>query len=506
MFKTITARIDRDTDFPARQYRLDLLTRVLEGALYDVLEHPFHEERNEAGEYIPLHMRRPSARYGLCKVVVDDSVSLLFDEGHFPTVHCDDKPTVEALASIIKESRLNETMISSATTGSVGSVAILMRVLPQKAGGNRAFFRVLGTQYLTPTWDPNAPDTLQKVREQYKVNGADLIARGYAVDDEKAEYWFAREWDADAETWFLPWPVRAKDGEASATPVVDAKRTVQHKLGFVPMVWIKNLPGGDDIDGCCTFPREAIDNAIAIDYQLSQLGRGLKYSSDPTLLIKEPSALMGGAAVAGGGNAVPKGGDNAILVGPDGDAKLLEINGTAAEAVLEYVRCLRELALETAHGNRANADKISAAQSGRAMELMNQSLIWLADKLRISYGEGGLLALVRMVVRVSQDFELVSADGQKLGKLSTDKPLSLKWPRWYAPTADDRLNDANTIDTLVSAGAMSQETAVKAVADTYDVEDVQAEIARIKADQAEAQKAASAGEKVPGTHKPVDAG
>ena len=33
-----------------------------------------------------------------------------------------------------------------------------------------------------------------------------------------------------------------------------------------------------------------------------------------------------------------------------------------------------------------------AAQSGRALELMNQGLIWLADNLRVSYGEGALLA------------------------------------------------------------------------------------------------------------------
>ena len=33
----------------------------------------------------------------------------------------------------------------------------------------------------------------------------------------------------------------------------------------------------------------AIETKIEIDYQLSQAGRGLKYSSDPTLLIKEPA-------------------------------------------------------------------------------------------------------------------------------------------------------------------------------------------------------------------------
>ena len=123
----------------------------------------------------------------------------------------------------------------------------------------------------------------------------------------------------------------------------------------------------------------AIETAIEIDYQLSQAGRGLKYSSDPTLLIREPAAIEG---------ELVRGGGNALVVSEKGDAKLLEISGTAAAAVIEYVRTLREMALEGVHGNRASADRLTAAQSGRALEMMNQGLIWLADNLRVSYGAG----------------------------------------------------------------------------------------------------------------------
>jgi hypothetical protein len=55
------------------------------------------------------------------------------------------------------------------------------------------------------------------------------------------------------------------------------------------MVWIKDLPGGDAIDGTSTLTQETIETVIQIDYQLSQCGRGLKYSQDPLLLIKEPA-------------------------------------------------------------------------------------------------------------------------------------------------------------------------------------------------------------------------
>jgi hypothetical protein len=261
--------------------------------------------------------------------------------------------------------------------------------------------------------------------------------------------------------------------EKSAPNSVDASKTKTHGLGFVPAEWVKNLPGGNGVDGACTF-KEAIDTAIEIDYQLSQAGRGLKYSSDPTLLIKEPAVDEQGGIVKGGGNA--------IVVSENGDAKMLEINGTAAQAVIEYVRMLRELALESIHGNRANADKVSAAQSGRAMELMNQSLIWLSDKLRISYGEGALLSMLCKIVAVSEKYPL-KVRGEEIEPLNSKAKLLLRWPAWYAPTYADKQTQAETLTTLRTGGLLSRETAVKSLADSYDIEDPQDELSKIDTDQ-----------------------
>lgn len=464
MFETIRDLIPRDRDCSTRAHTLTVLKRVLDGSFYDVLPHEFHEERGAGGEYIPLRHRRPSVRYALCRVVVEDAVALLFSESHFPTIDSSDPAVRAALADLIKESRLNQVMIEAAMAGSIGSAAILLRVLR-----GRIFLDVLDTTFLTPTWDPEAPDTLCRVTERYKVSGAQLLANGYDIADPGASYWFTRHWDTQTETWFHPQPVGATE-----PPVPDAARGVHHGLGFVPLVWVKNLPGpsasGDANDGACTF-RAAVETQIEIDYQLSQAGRGLKYSSDPTLLIKEPAA---------GDGEIVKGAGNALVVSEKGDAKLLEIGGTAAAAVMEYVRTLREFALESVHGNRASADRISAAQSGRALELMNQGLIWLADKLRVSYGEGAILQLARMMLRASQVYRL-QAFGADIGKLDPSARLTLKWPRWYPPSAEDRERDARTLATLASSGHLSRETAVQSLADTYDIEDVPAELARIAA-------------------------
>jgi hypothetical protein len=467
MFQTLCDLLPRDAALPARARALDALRRVLDGSIYDVLPHQFHEERGAGGEYIPLRMRRPSVRYALARVVVEDSVALLFSEGHFPRFDSPDHAVRDVLADVVKECRLNQVMIDAALRGAVGSVAIQMRVLR-----GRVFFAALDTTWLTPAMDPEAPDTLMSVRERYKVAGAALAAAGYDLPDPDAEYWFARIWDATDETWFLPQPV----GD-DTPPAPDPVRSVRHGLGFVPLVWVRNLPGpsstGDAADGACTF-RAAIESQIEIDYQLSQAGRGLKYSSDPTLLIKEPATSDG---------EIVKGAGNALVVSEKGDARLLEIGGTASAAVIEYVRTLRELALESVHGNRASADRLTAAQSGRALEMMNQGLIWLADNLRVSYGEGALLALGRMVLAASRIYPL-RVMGHAVGPLDPNARLSLVWPRWYAPSAEDRQRDAQTLGTLAGSGQISRETAVRAIADSYDIEDVPAELARIAADRA----------------------
>ena len=460
MFDAIRALTPRDPDYAPRTGTLDLLRRVLNGTLYDCLPFQFHEERSAGGEYIPIRQRRPSIRYALCRTVVEDSVALLFSEGHFPTILCSDHEARGVIADLLGEAGLNGVMVEAALRGSVGSVALLLRILK-----GRVYVSVLESLFLTPTWQPEAPDTLASVTERYKVRGAILQAQGYAIQDAGIDYWFMRRWDTEAETWYLPWPV---GNESPGGPEIDTGRTIRHGLGFVPLVWIRNLPGGDGIDGACTF-RAAIETSIEIDYQLSQAGRGLTYSSDPTLLIKEPATTD---------REIIKGAGNALVVSKDGDARLLEIGGTAANAVIDYVRTLRELALESVHGNRSSADRIAAAQSGRALELMNQGLIWLADNLRISYGEHGLLPLVRMILRAAERYP-ITVLGQPVPKMPAGLRLTLDWPRWYPPSAADLLAEAQTLSTLAAAGQISRETAIRNIADAYGIEDVAAEIDRI---------------------------
>ena len=461
----LRASMPRDRDLPDRTSRLLALEAVLEGRQYDGLPYPFSTERSGAGEYVPLSERRPSVRTGLCRVVVDDSVSLLFSEGHFPAITATLLKTSEVLRKLIKETALNETMLLAATRGSVGSVAILFRLV-----SGRPFFDVLSTAYLQPEWSREDSRRLVRVTERFKVNGSALRAQGYDVDPDD-KYWFKRVWDENSESWFIPVSV----GSILPQDKQDPERTAKHDLGFVPIVWVRNLPGdtAGGVDGACTFA-PAIDTVVETDYLLSQAGRGLKYGSDPTLVLKDGGNGFTGDRVGGAATA--------LVLPPEGDAKLLEINGNAAAAVLAHVKELRSIALESVHGNRVNPDRIGAAQSGRAMELMCQGLIWLADRLRVSYGEGALLQLLRFVcfasARLPGGIEVM---GERYRELDASG-LGLRWPAWFAPSFADRQAQASTLATLVGAGIMSRQTASAVVEGNYDIEDSAAEAERIAED------------------------
>ena len=465
----------KDSDYPPRRARIVALGRVLAGEQYDHIDTPFSVERTPGGEYIPLDRRRPTIRTGWCRTVVDDSVSMLFGQGRWPcpTAPSDrgkENPTVAALKRLVDATQLASTMAEAATVGSTGSVAILFRVL-----ANRPYFDVFPTACLTPEWDPASPRALLRVTEKRKVRRADLVASGYtALPDGVEMFWFQRQWDALEEAWFTPWP--SADGDH--VPRRDAGRSAVHGLGVVPMVWIKNLPGGDAVDGACTFAG-GINTEIEADYQLSQGGRGLKYSSDPTLLIKEPAGPLDAPARLGGAAS-------ALIVGGDGDAKLLEISGSAADAVGNYVTQLHKFAMGAMHGDASDRDKLASAQSGRAMELMKQPLIWLTSRLRMSYGDGGVVPLLRLVCLASGKIKGGVFCGEERQTGLDPAGLALTWPPFFHPTFEDKRAEAVALTALVGGGVMSRRKAVQLIGESYDGTDVDMELTEIARDQAAA--------------------
>jgi hypothetical protein len=476
MFSAVKNTLPRDNDFPLRTYMLDIYERCLNGTLYDAFERDYHEQYSDysSQDYIPIHKRRPSSKNGLAliKTVVEESVSLLFGEGRWPTIECSTTELEQMFADLTDECELNSVMSESAIYGSSGSSITLMRVLK-----NKIYLDIYSAKFMTPTYDPEAPKTLIKVTEERKVTGQDLQDAGYDIPFEAMSevFWFQRCWDEINEDWFLPLPAK------NLTPDImnnkpykqDKLRSKTHSLGFCPIIWNTNLSNGpNNIDGRCTFDM-AIDTCVIIDYLTSADVQGLFYNVTPTTVIKNPIDPNGDIVMRAG---------STINLDVTGDATLLETSGTASAAVSAKIEQLRALALEQMHGNRVSPDKLAASPSGEAQKMLWQPLVMLADNLRDSYGNRSLIQLCNMVIAASQVYKL-NIKGKTYFKIPQNQDIVLKWPPFFQATAHDKSQMVNAVVAAVTGGVMSKETAIKSLASVYDVEDITAELNQILADE-----------------------
>lgn len=454
--------IDLDHEWSIREKKLYILHKFLDNSIYDKLA-PFSEEFS-GGKYMPLIGRRPSVIYPLPKIIVNDSVSMLFGDEHFPLLKCpqDHESTVKFLEYIQCQSKLKQVMISAARRGSTGSVCVLVKVI------NRNFyFDALHTRYLNPIFDWENPGVLSKLQERRKLDGATLRAIGYTVKNDNMNKAFViiREWNTTQEIYYKPY-LQEDEQKEGFKPSIDNERSSTHDLGFLPAIWIKNLPACETIDGECTF-EAACEVAIEISYQLSQHGRLLKYNSDPTLVIKEPANIKDNQIFKGIGT---------LNLDSDGDAYLLEMKSNITEAVLAYCEKLRKYALESVRGNRSDPDMLKTAMSGKALQFLNHPMISLVSEMRLTYGDG-LLSIYRMILAVCKSslFDIDYGDYTPDFSENCEEHLELDWPDWYPQTSQDDLQEAQTTVSYLGAGVISKETATESVADKYHIADVEQE-------------------------------
>ena len=204
MYQVIKSKTPRDTDYPTRYYDLFIYKKVLDGTLYDCFMHPYGTEYTGieiSPQYVPETERAPCVNTGIniCRSVVEQSVGFLFGEDRFPSFSLvEDEVTKQWIDDVVTDTQLVRVMQDVVTKGSIGSGAIQLKVLQDR------FFPVVHeTIFLTPTFDPQAPDTLTGIVEQKKVRGRDLRLAGYQIGDDQMDrwYWFKREWDDQEETW-----------------------------------------------------------------------------------------------------------------------------------------------------------------------------------------------------------------------------------------------------------------------------------------------------------------
>ena len=139
-------------------------------------------------------------------------------------------------------------------------------------------------------------------------------------------------------------------------------------------------------------------------------------------------------------------------------------------------KVFRNLALKWIRGMRTEPERMVGMQSGRALELLHQNVIWLADKLRIAYGEGALLNLLKMVCRASHAVAggLRTADATYAG-LNPGRPCVGLEITGLSQAHTTCWRPSQALQTLTTSEIISRGTALRIVSPVYDVEDLTAE-------------------------------
>lgn len=561
--------------YTPRQKRLCALRLALYGGIYDDRTYDFSQETEDSysNERIPLDKRRPAVQYTLPAIAVRDQITMLFGEEHRPNVIVrDDDNTNDWIAAFIQDTNFWWYMTHLATEGSPGTGIIVARVLgpDDKDKPGRFYLEVWPAEECQPTFRRESPNDLKKLVRTYYVSEDSLLADGYDVEALKRKWinkdgrtksaksaaaaetaailsgnaslpWVMRiALDEQFETRYEPipkWIYEAADFAESSWPEGD--RSSNHKLGEVPALWIRNAPASADLypDGDCLW-KAAVDFQLRIDKTMSQAGRAFDYCGDPQFFRIQKD----GVSAEFGEEADMDATASAVLSGED--AKFVEIRGEGLKVAVEtYVSRLNHLARTASGASRIDPETVhQGVLTGAAMKMLNAELLQCVGILRMSYGDGGIVRLLKLCMRIAEKVNVelpslkeilarrqredqrrqqvkqtVAKAGKELadptvgcgggcgccdncmdgcqgdccddcgakGKEYTGKPnpgclVELNWPAYYEPTGQDFAQQIAGTAQAVEAKLISQETGVSNTAALFDVQDATKEMDRIQ--------------------------
>lgn len=390
---------------------------------------PFISQEKSA-MYIPLESRRPSAPYRLGKVIVDSFTNLIFGEGRFPEIKLDGDPVSEDfIATIAKVGKLPLKAIQARQLGgSMGSVGMSWCF----HRGKPRFEVHSGKNVFIHSWEDRLDLLPRHVTECYLFYKVQWDGKAF----NKQWYWFRRDWTPEWDLVFKP-VFYDKDKEPWWEP--DLKKSTQHNDGICHFQWIQNLPT-DDIDGMPDY-EGLYDQFDQIDILSSVVVRGATLNLDPTLKLKLDPDLVKHTGVR-------KGSDNALIVGIDGDASYMELNGSSLESGTKLVESMRRSILETAQCIIPDPHEVAAqGVSSVAIKAMFAPMIGKGEILREQYGTGieRLLEAPLTVARAKwkNSVQVTDPFGQPMMDAATGEPqmgeLTLDLPPKVEKLTDEEL-------------------------------------------------------------------
>ena len=452
---------------------------------------------------IPFGQRRPSCHTTVAGHIVDTYTALLLGEGRQPAIRVvGDEASTDMVGALMQHcgawSALGE---ARKVGGAEGATA----VLPEIVDGVLAL-RTLRPENLYVEWTNQTHWIPRLVIEQKKITIEGIDERtGQIVT---YEVWRSRAWD---ETYSYAYTDKLIESDGGPDDEKDEKQPDNrielseppkpHGAGRCPVIWIQNTQDSDNPVGeaDCEPVFEMIDQ---LDRSQSMLVRGSRANTDPTLMIKDtPMMLRRWPNRAKGYGAK-------IEVSPQGDAKLLEIQGESISTGWETVQhLLRQIERRTGV-IQPDPENSGAFQSGVALQILWQTQHSRAAERRTPLGVG-IKQLVRVVLALLRTWGLkpIGAYGEGVEvpprvvrteddagverteyadhELGEGGAIVLDWPGFHQATPQDLQTTAQGLSVATAGGFLSKESATAHMVKVMQTDtDCAEEAARIEAERA----------------------
>lgn len=472
----------------------------------------FWKGTKSGGEVVPLRERAPCIVYPLPKAAVNQATRFTLGEGRFPTIKAQPVEVSDGLklseeeaetltnyiARLVDQLRLKPKMRTMMRRGLSARTAV--STVSLRSG--IFHLDIPHARDCWPTFTDGVVGDVEKLTICYEY--PKLVVKNGEVKYE--QHWYRRDVTDSQYVVFNDVPVER--GTRQIRWTIDAARTVDHGLGFCPVVWSRNLPDpySDDIDGTSLYDG-LLDEFDSLNFALSQRHRGIVYFGVPQPW--ETGVREGDGPRATGRTAMPMRGDKvdpfhveaapARKAAPDqmwsyenAEARLglMETTGKAFDSATKHVSDVRDRLLEAMDIVLLDQMKVTGNGdiSAKALALMYAPLLALVDELRECWWDDGLRRIISSALRIvatTNGDGILLPDSKKVAGILSRFMVDGVWvcpkliPAWgdYFSPLNSEIRDAvDAANAALAGGIVQQSTAARYVSEYFHVDDIDAEM------------------------------
>ena len=489
-----------------RFVELDQLERYVVGTQYDGRV-PFLAQVD-----VPLLERAPNVVYPITANAARSHVDFVLGEGRWPGISLETDEDEQGAAIDDAAADPVEALIGELTEHAklkpVSRDALAMALTQRTAvalcsvRNGQPRVELLKPGWCTATYDESGDVASLEVSYPYVETYYDAQERRW----KERCMLYRRVIDAQADTTFLPQPAPTPGNDQPLTWTPDPKATSAHNLGFCPVVWYACCkPCGvvNDVDGRAIH-ESLLDEIDALNLALSQRNRAALYCGDPQMWATgvdtdgsfaaqgrtaqvsttEGSFAIGPTDQTGRvtrSRGARKKGAGAVWTSERSEAKfgMLTLPGDGLKALDDHIADLKSKISETMSHVDIDLENAKLAEnvSGKALAVLFRRQTSFDDRLREDFGDGFLLPVVSMLLRICfkvRDGIYVDGVNDALPTLATferavagaDAPrwfvrLDLSWPPYFGNAPVDQSAVLNVVTATLDAKLCTREMAVE---------------------------------------------